>query len=395
MQKFYGDHIFLHLLSTEAGRRLSVLQLAVALVQGLESAFRPVCRSPMFRPIRNISTTGTASSATQFSNLSLDNLTGPRCAMVSDHLVSWGFDSIRIAGWRSRILTALLRNEKRKITSFSSYSHYYIMVRFSLAAAFFAASALAIPSPLTPDPSGDKNVGNGNGVQFIGGACLNSKDCASTCCATLNGAGICSGLGAQFQAGKTGCGFGDGGAAAAPAASQGAGQAAPSMEAAAGSGGGAGSGTSSNVGAGNGQQFITGQCLSDADCASGCCNGPKGACAARAVATENGKAGCGFTGTGAGAATGSTGGGAAAEAAAPPQAAPSAGTDAGSGAGAGTSGAPGSQNVGKGNGQQFITGQCLSNADCASGCCAGPKGVCSATAVANESGKTGCGFTAA
>ncbi|KAI3536690.1 biotrophy-associated secreted protein 2 [Colletotrichum filicis] len=349
----------------------------------------------MFRPIRNISTTGTASSATQFSNLSLDNLTGPRRAMVSDHLVSWGFDGIRIAGWRPRILTALLRNEKRKITSFSSYSHYYTMVRFSLAAAFFAASSLAIPSPLTPDPSGDKNIGNGNGVQFIGGACLNSKDCASTCCATLNGAGICSGLGAQFQAGKTGCGFGDGGAAAAPAASQGAGQAAPSMEAAAGSGGGAGSGTSSNVGAGNGQQFITGQCLSDADCASGCCNGPKGACAARAVATENGKAGCGFTGTGAGAATGSTGGGTAAEAAAPPQAAPSVGTGAGSGAAAGTSGAPGSQNVGKGNGQQFITGQCLSNADCASGCCAGPKGVCSATAVANESGKTGCGFTAA
>ncbi|KAL2875875.1 hypothetical protein SGCOL_008870 [Colletotrichum sp. CLE4] len=269
------------------------------------------------------------------------------------------------------------------------------MVRFSLAAALFAASALAIPSPLTPDPSGDKNVGNGNGVQFIGGACLNSKDCASTCCATLNGAGICSGLGAQFQAGKTGCGFGDGGTAAGPAASQGAGQATPSMEAAAGSGGGAGSGTSSHVGAGNGQQFITGQCLSDADCASGCCNGPKGACAARAVATENGKAGCGFTGTGAGAATGSTGGGAAAEAAAPPQAAPSAGAGAGSAAGAGSSGAPGSQNVGKGNGQQFITGQCLSNADCASGCCAGPKGVCSATAVANEGGKTGCGFTAA
>ncbi|OHE92602.1 biotrophy-associated secreted protein 2 [Colletotrichum orchidophilum] len=265
------------------------------------------------------------------------------------------------------------------------------MVRFSIAAAFFAASALAIPNPLTPDPSGAKNVGNGKGVQFIGGACLSSKDCASTCCATLNGAGICSGLGAQFQAGKQGCGFGDGGAAgAAPAASQGAGQATPSMEAAAGSGSNAGSGTSSNVGAGNGQQFITGQCLSDADCASGCCNGPKGACAARAVATENGKAGCGFTGTGTGSA---------AEGAAPPQAAPSAGAGAGAGAGsaagAGTAGAPGSQNVGKGNGQQFITGQCLSNADCASGCCAGPKGVCSAVAVANANGKTGCGFTGA
>ncbi|KAK1445465.1 hypothetical protein CCUS01_12512 [Colletotrichum cuscutae] len=74
----------------------------------------------MFRPIRNISTTGTASSATQSSNLSLDNLsldnlTGPRRAMVSDHLVSWGFDGITIAGWQSRILTALLHNEKRKM----------------------------------------------------------------------------------------------------------------------------------------------------------------------------------------------------------------------------------------------------------------------------------------
>ncbi|CAI0654899.1 unnamed protein product, partial [Colletotrichum noveboracense] len=85
------------------------------------------------------------------------------------------------------------------------------MVRFSVAAALFAASVLAAPSPLSPDPAGAKNVGNGQGAQFIGGACLSSKDCASTCCATLNGAGICSGLGAQFQAGKTGCGFGDGG----------------------------------------------------------------------------------------------------------------------------------------------------------------------------------------
>ncbi|EFQ32058.1 biotrophy-associated secreted protein 2 [Colletotrichum graminicola] len=192
------------------------------------------------------------------------------------------------------------------------------MVRLSFAAALFAATALAIPSPLMPDPAGAKNVGNGRGAQFIGGACLNSKDCASACCATLNGAGICSGLGAQMQAGKQGCGFGDGGAA--PAPPQGAGQAPPSMEAAASNGSPAGSGApgSSNVGAGNGQQFITGQCLSDADCASGCCAGPKGACAARAVAEENGKSGCGFTGAGSAA-------GNAAPPATPPQTPPSAG----------------------------------------------------------------------
>jgi hypothetical protein len=56
------------------------------------------------------------------------------------------------------------------------------------------------------DPAGAKNVGNGAGVQFIGGQCLNAKDCASGCCALP--CGICSGPGAQFQAGKLGCGFG-------------------------------------------------------------------------------------------------------------------------------------------------------------------------------------------
>ena len=56
------------------------------------------------------------------------------------------------------------------------------------------------------DPAGEKNVGNGVGGQFIGGQCLSAKDCASGCCALP--CGICSGPGAQFQAGKQGCGFG-------------------------------------------------------------------------------------------------------------------------------------------------------------------------------------------
>lgn len=56
------------------------------------------------------------------------------------------------------------------------------------------------------DIAGEKNVGNGRGIQFIGGQCLSGKDCASGCCA--GPCGICSGPGAQFQAGKTGCGFG-------------------------------------------------------------------------------------------------------------------------------------------------------------------------------------------
>jgi hypothetical protein len=54
--------------------------------------------------------------------------------------------------------------------------------------------------------------------------------------------------------------------------------------------------------------------------------------------------------------------------------------------------AAGVANVGNGRGGQFITGRCLSNADCGSGSCAGPCGVCSGPAVCKAAGKTGCGF---
>jgi hypothetical protein len=50
------------------------------------------------------------------------------------------------------------------------------------------------------------------------------------------------------------------------------------------------------------------------------------------------------------------------------------------------------ENVGNGRGGQFITGRCLSNADCGSGCCAKPCGICSGPAVGAAAGKTGCGF---
>ena len=65
-------------------------------------------------------------------------------------------------------------------------------------------SATGAPGPKF-DPAGTKNVGNGHGGQFIGGQCLSNADCASGCCARP--CGICSGPGAQFQAGKQGCGF--------------------------------------------------------------------------------------------------------------------------------------------------------------------------------------------
>lgn len=44
-----------------------------------------------------------------------------------------------------------------------------------------------------------------NDAQFIGGQCFNDANCVSGCCAKPSG--ICSGVGAQLQAGKQGCGF--------------------------------------------------------------------------------------------------------------------------------------------------------------------------------------------
>jgi hypothetical protein len=141
------------------------------------------------------------------------------------------------------------------------------------------------------DPAGDKNVGNGRGQQFIGGQCLDARDCASGCCALP--CGICSGPGAQFQAGKQGCGFAGGKAAAPPPAAD----AAPVV-------GGHGNSCvggpafdpsgDKNVGNGRGQQFIGGQCLDARDCASGCCALPCGICSGPGAQFQAGKQGCGF-----------------------------------------------------------------------------------------------------
>lgn len=116
------------------------------------------------------------------------------------------------------------------------------------------------------------------------------------------------GLGAQFQAGKSGCGFGDGGAPPQPSAAAG------SSNSGSSSGSTSNSGTSAavpagfntavgdpagakNLGNGKGQQFITGACLSDADCASGCCAGQNGGatCSGVGAQFQNGKTGCGFS----------------------------------------------------------------------------------------------------
>ena len=135
-----------------------------------------------------------------------------------------------------------------------------------------------------------------------------------------------------------------------------------------------------HVGNGVGQQFITGQCLSDADCASGCCANPTGICSGPGAATQQGKTGCGFVS------------GAPVAAAAPPPAPAPAPVAAAATAGGPAFDPAGDKNVGNGKGVQFIGGQCLSAADCASGCCAGPSGICSGVGAQTQAGKTGCGF---
>ncbi|OAA46812.1 hypothetical protein NOR_02448 [Metarhizium rileyi] len=140
------------------------------------------------------------------------------------------------------------------------------------------------------------------------------------------------------------------------------------------------------LGNGQGKQFITGPCSSNADCASACCaqsNGGAPACAAKAVANENGQNRCGNFGKSIGDATNANG------------RQNSQKSNNSSGLGGAKADPAGAKNLGNGQGKQFITGQCLSDADCASACCAqqnGGAGVCSGVGAAFQAGKTGCGF---
>jgi len=128
--------------------------------------------------------------------------------------------------------------------------------------------------------------------------------------------------------------------------------------------------------AGQGQQFITGPCTSDADCASGCCGFNSGKCAGPVVAQER-DGGCGFGDP--------QPNDRAAQAfrsgqAAPPPAAASA-----------PASASNTSPAAPATGTQFITGACTSDADCASGCCGFKSGKCAGPVVAQER-DGGCGF---
>lgn len=240
---------------------------------------------------------------------------------------------------------------------------------------FQAGGAAATPPPnnapvtnpaIDTSKPGSQNVGKGDGSQFITGQCLSNADCASTCC--NKNTGVCNAIGAV---GIESCQPGDGGAippaqpVAAPPLSD------TMTRPAANPAVDTSKPGSQNVGKGDGSQFITGQCLSNADCASTCCNKNTGVCnAIGAVGIENCQPGAGGV------------------SAAPPANAPAASP---ANPAIDTT-KPGSQNVGKGDGSQFITGQCLSNADCASTCCNKNTGVCNAIgAVGIENCQPGAG----
>lgn len=74
---------------------------------------------------------------------------------------------------------------------------------------FWVTVATLSFAQITPNNAGAKNVGAGNGAQFITGGCVSNADCSSGCCADASGKGVCSAEAAQFQNGKNGCGFSD------------------------------------------------------------------------------------------------------------------------------------------------------------------------------------------
>ncbi|CAN9087412.1 unnamed protein product [Alternaria alternata] len=82
-------------------------------------------------------------------------------------------------------------------------------MRFTVAA--FIALATVSMAQVTPNNAGAKNVGAGNGAQFITGGCVSDADCSSACCSQVaaTGDGVCSAEAASQQNGKTGCGFTD------------------------------------------------------------------------------------------------------------------------------------------------------------------------------------------
>lgn len=152
---------------------------------------------------------------------------------------------------------------------------------------------------------------------------------------------------------------------------------------------------------GQGTQFITGPCATDADCASGCCSFLRGVCAGPVIAQERASdGGCGhgnatpnnnaalaFFSSQAAAAAGQPTTMAIAMTHVGTPATPAANPE------AEATGFTNPAGAGNKAGKQFITGVCTSDSDCASGCCSFLRGVCAGAIVATERASDGgCGF---
>ncbi|KAJ7021952.1 hypothetical protein C8F04DRAFT_1402655 [Mycena alexandri] len=121
------------------------------------------------------------------------------CAGPSGHLLGpW----CRNSGWQDRVWLRLWRPPARPLRPPAAAPPAAAAPPPPPAAAVATSNAAGGP-PF--DPAGVPNVGNGAGKQFIGGQCLAAATAALA--AALVPRGICSGVGAQTQAGKTGCGF--------------------------------------------------------------------------------------------------------------------------------------------------------------------------------------------
>jgi hypothetical protein len=148
---------------------------------------------------------------------------------------------------------------------------------------------------------------------------------------------------------------------------------------------------------GQGTQFITGPCTSDADCASGCCGFNTGKCAGPVFAQEV-DGGCGFgnaqpNDNAALSLLGSATAAAVAQTTIQSTIAAAAAqtTIQSTIAAAAVQASTATTTAIKSAGTQFITGPCTSDADCADGCCGFNTGKCAGPVVAQEI-DGGCGF---
>ena len=209
-----------------------------------------------------------------------------------------------LLSFRSLVLDILLVCLLRTIVSSWNINYlalklgHSIMLRIIAVSLFvftFGVAAVAAPA-ISPDASLEKNVGNGKHIQPITGRCVSNADCASSCCAILGQIGICSGIPAQYQGGKTGCGF----VGPPPIRTTTSARPVSTTPPPNGIGIKPDPTLEKNVGNADHRQPTSGRCIGNADCISACCAtlGNIGICSSIAAQFQAGKMGCGFRAAG-------------------------------------------------------------------------------------------------